>query len=121
MTGGVGSCKRTFRGPGQDRQEFGDCRRIVLACAGERVGPADQLLPRLVTIPLLHLSQGPLRVARLVAEIAGIRNPVTDSVLRHRNAHGVTATLSLDTEDGPRHVAIDTRTAGAVGSVVRVG
>ena len=72
-------------------------------------------------VPLVHLFERPIRVAILMAVVAGVRNAVADGIFRNRDAHGMIADLGFDAQNRAGHVAFHAGTAGARRRVMGVG
>ena len=116
----IGLNERTLPVVGGDRDQ--PIQRLGSAGAGGRegFGPRDMLQAAPLRPPFLERLDRPRCLPVCVALGAGVGDAERDRVLRGRQAHRVIAHRRLDAHHRLRHVALDTRTAGAVGAMACV-
>ena len=112
--------QRTLAVVGGNRHQTVERLGPVRARGGERLGLLHELRAAAVRPPRLERVDRPRRLLVGVAFGARVRDAERDGVLGRRQADRVIAHRRLDADHGLRHVALDARTAGAVGAVTRV-
>ena len=105
---------------GGDAREPIDGRGLPPARGSERLRASDQQPAPPVRVPLRQRSGRPVRIAVLMALIAGVRDAESDRVLRRRDADRVVGHARAQADHRARHVTGDAGAARAARRVPRV-
>src|SRR5690242_8333532 len=120
VTRRIGTDQRPSGRIGKNLQQAWNGCRIALPRLCECISPANKWLALFVSIPRLHLSQGPFRVLILVAKVASIWDFVPDRIFRHRYAHRMVPQPRLQAHDRGRHVTLDAKAAPTLRGMMTV-